>query len=391
MATLSVAGIEPTSLDGYVGRIEEVLRNALGQDLNLAAETPQGQLAGLLGIALAEIDEALVHVAAGLNLDQAAGRQLDDWGTLLRVARIAGEHSTVTATLSGLPSTLVPAGSRARTTAGTLFASDEAVRIEAGGTVDVLMRAVDPGPLLAPAGTLTGIVDVISGWTGVTNAAAAQVGRDTETDAEYRRRYVGETAVHARESLDALSARLLDVSGVTAAAVHDNPTASAVTVQAVDIAAHSVLAIVSGGADQDVAGAIRDAKPLGIPTVGDVQVDVDGTTIRFRRVREVPIRVQVTTTIGAGFPADGIPRIRQRIVDWVSGAWTSGEGDFEVGGLAIGASLDPIRLYSPISSVPGHTVASVVVTDTSDQDLPAVIDLDERLTASLDEVTVGVS
>ena len=153
MAKLTAAGIEPTDLTGYVERIEAALVAAFGADLNLAAETPQGQLAGVLGLVLTELDELATHVAAGANLHQALGRQLDDYGALFALPRIAGERSSVTATLSGTAGTIVPAGRRARTGAGAVFATTATAIIGAGGTVDVLYRSVVFGPIVAGVGS----------------------------------------------------------------------------------------------------------------------------------------------------------------------------------------------------------------------------------------------
>lgn len=389
MATVSPTGISPTDLTGYLARIQTVLTDALGDDLNLDAETPQGQIAGLMAIALAEVDEVLVHVAAGLSLNLAAGRQLDDWGTLLRVYRIAGERSTLTATLSGAPGTLVPAGSRARTVSGAVFRTVDDVRIDTTGSVDATLESVDFGPVLGHAGELTTLVDIITGWTGITNAADATLGRDAETDAQFRRRYTGETAVHARESLEAIRARLLEVSGVTDARIEDNDTAASITRQAISIPARSLLCIVDGGADLEVAEAIRNEKPAGIPTVGTSSATVEGRVIRWRRVRAVPVDVEIETSLHSGFPADGITRLKTRLAAWADGAWTSGAGDFDTQGLAIGQALDTRRLYSPLNSVPGHTIDSITLT-TGGAALPATIALDQRITIAADDVTITV-
>ena len=148
MATITDAGVEPQ--DGYVGELETLMRQVFGADLNLDAETPQGQLVGILGLFFANLDEVAVHGVNGLNLFRAAGLQLDDMGTLFDNPRIGGEQSTVTATLTGTAGTIVPAGARARTTDGAVFASDVQVIIGAMGTVDVLFRATTNGPVQAP-------------------------------------------------------------------------------------------------------------------------------------------------------------------------------------------------------------------------------------------------
>ena len=214
MAVVDQAGISPTDLAGYVERLEALLRDALGADLDLAPETPQGQLAGLFGLLLAEIDEGLVNVANGMSHHTAAGSQLDDWGSLLGIPRITGERSTVTATLSGAAGTVVPAGSRVETTEGAIFRVDTDVVIGASDSVDALMRSAEAGPIVAEAGTLTRLVDIFSGWTGVTNVEDAALGRADESDADYRARYRSTVAHRSGSGLEAIRARVLQVDGV---------------------------------------------------------------------------------------------------------------------------------------------------------------------------------
>ena len=274
MATLDNSGIQPKDLSGYTTDLEQIFRDALGDDLDVSTETPQGQLIGILALAFAEVEELIVYVAAGLNRYQASGRQLDDYGTLLRLPRVIGERSSVTATLTGASDALIPAGSRAQTTAGAQFETDEDIRIETSGEVDVIMRATEDGPIAAAADTLTVIVDVVEGWTGVTNDEAASLGRGAESDAEYRDRYTDEVTVHAADSLSAIQARVLDVEGALRCLVRDNDTTTEVTEQSIAIPANSILVIVLGGADDDVAESISETKPPGIPTNGTTTVEV---------------------------------------------------------------------------------------------------------------------
>lgn len=395
MAEITAAGIAPTDLTEYVEQLEAKFRAALGSDLNLATETVQGQLIAEFGLSFAQLDELAVHVLNGMNLFTAAGRQLDDAGTLFDVPRIAGERSTVTATLGGTSGTIVPAGSRARTSAGAVFASDAAATIGSGGTVDVLFRSVDLGPVAAAAGALDSIVDALSGWLTVTNASAAALGRNRETDGEYGRRYHGEVAVHARDSLEAIRARVLSVSGVTACIVRDNPTNAAVTTQGVSIAARSIMAIARGGADADVAAAIAATKPAGQPTVGGESVNVPHAQgpdipISFQRVTAVPLAVTVSTSPGMGFPPDGLARIRANLLAWFAGTWdVPRSGSFDTSGLQIGESLDVNRLRTPINAVAGHTIQTLTVTRTGGAAL-GTPNLDQLFTLATGDVTLTV-
>ena len=392
MAVITEAGIETRDLTGYLDLVRGALREAFGDDLNFAAETPQNQLAGVLALLYTESEELAGHVAAGMNRGRAVGLQLDDYGSLFSLGRIAGERSTVTATLTGTAGTIIPAGSRAKTTGGAIFASDAAATIAGGGSVDVLFRSVDIGPIAAAANELSALVDVVAGWTGITNAAAATLGRNRETDAEYRRRYEGEVTVHARDALEAIRARILEQAGVTDCLVRDNPTAADVTEQGIAIAARSMLAVVEGGANADIGAAIAAAKPLGVPMTGNITVQVPhaqgfNIAVSFRRVTAIPLSITVTTTVGAGFPANGLALMRANLAAWFAGTWEPGLGIFDTGGLGIGQALDTNRLLSPLNSVAGHTLASVVVVRTAMSAAIGTPELDERYTLAAGDIT----
>ena len=367
MAVVTAEGTAPTTLAGYLARLGTAFRTALGSDLDLAPESPQGQLIEQLALILAQADEALVAIGNGQSADRAIGRQVDDLYSLLNVRRLLSRHSLAEVTLSGVANTVVPDGARARTAAGDLFALMSRITIPIAGTVTATMRAVEVGPVMAAAAALMLIVDPIAGWTGVTNAAAATPGRDAETDQQYRARYGRVLGHNASGPLAAIEAAIRETVGVSDAIVVENATDSNVTVQTLTIGAYSVMAIVEGGTDGDVGASIARAKSAGAGTSGAESVVVPHaggrhtTTIRFQRVAAIPITVAVNTTFGVDFPGDGTALITRRLVDWMVGDWTSGPGDFDTTGLRIGETLDTNRLFSPIQSVPGHIVQTVTV------------------------------
>jgi len=394
MPLISSAGIIPLSLADYVTALTNAFRISLGADMSTTPEAPQTQIIGALALEMARIDEAIIHTAAGLNLLQATARQLDDWGALLDLPRLPGTHSTVVLTLSGTPGTIVPYGVRVRNAAGAVFRTLQSVIILPSGTVDANAQSVEPGEVHADAGSLTTQLDVAAGWTGVSNALAAVPGRGQESNAAYRRRLANLTGVHARDSADAIRARVLTVDGVTAAIVRDNPTAAAVTVQGISIPARAVLAVVQGGTDRAVAEAIAQTKPVGIPSAGTTSVtgvEPGGNEISFTRVRPVRILVAITTAASAAFPPDGISRIQQRVEDWAVGQWSSGAGDFDTSGLEVGEGINVVRLYSPVNSVPGHTVSALAVTDAMGSALPSDTPLDALYTIAAADVAVTLS
>ena len=234
------------------------------------------------------------------------------------------------------------------------------------------MESVEFGPVAAAAGTLTEIVTSVSGWTAVTNAANAVLGRLRETDSAYRIRYDLLTSRLAAGFPAAIRSRILQVDGVTRALVHDNDTNVDVTEQTLTIPAHGILAIVQGGADADVAEAIRLSK-AGAATGGSTTV----SGISFERVAETAVAITVETTIYSDFPADGINLIKQAVANYAAANWQVGE------------VIDFRALIGPAYSVAGH-VLSADPTGTLQLGgmLPASPALNVIYTVAVDDITV---
>ena len=370
MARVTREGIAPTSLQGYVDALGAAFRTALGEDLDMAPETPQGQIVGALALTLTQADEALIGVANGQSVSRALGIQLDDLGSLLGIERLPATRSTVVVTLIGRVGVSIPAGSRARTALGDMFELIQEATIPGSGSVSAAMRSVEEGPIPAAAGALDRMVDLVPGWESVTNPAPAVLGSTVESDEEYRARYGRLTARNARGSLEAILAAVLDVEGVTDALIRENATDSEVMVQGKAIGGHSICVVAEGGTDADVAAAIARSKPAGTGISGDTSIDLPhpgGWTvpIEFSRVSAVPIRIRMELTLESNFPSDGTVRIIRQVLGHVAG-------------LTIAEHLETQRLLADVLSVPGHTVtlgigrkAGTVVTGTG-----TVADLD---------------
>jgi hypothetical protein len=82
-----------------------------------------------------------------------------------------GTNSEVLATVTGTPTTVIPAGSKA-SSGGAVFQTLVAVTIPGGGSLaGVLFQALSTGAIPVPIASLTTIVTPVSGWASVTNLA----------------------------------------------------------------------------------------------------------------------------------------------------------------------------------------------------------------------------
>jgi hypothetical protein len=216
--------------------------------------------------------------------------------------KLAAEYSTVTLELAGTPATVIPAGhSVVIEGESTTWTLDAEVIIGGGGTIDGEFTYSETGPKLVAAGTDWEITTPVVGWDTADNADDGIPGRDAETDAEYRQRYI--------DSLrDPIVSAVRQVSGVTSCSIIEHASGSP---DAYWGETHWFEVLVVGGDDEAIATAIQASRPPGIATMGTESVILtDATyaagtvTIKFSRPTLIPCYATVAVTKGEGYPVD---------------------------------------------------------------------------------------
>jgi len=182
------------------------------------------------------------------------------------------------------------------------------------GVVDC--TALEFGPTLAPAGTLTEIDTPVSGLNRVINMTDAIVGRNVETHEELRIRRARTLQVAGKATPDAIRSAMLAIEGVQDAIVFENDT---LLVDSNGRPPKSYEVVVNGGDTQQIADTIWDTKPAGIATFGsqsETVLDSQGQTqtVNFSRPTEVEIYVEIDLTVDTSFPVNGIAAAQQAIV-----------------------------------------------------------------------------
>lgn len=226
--------------------------------------------------------------------------------------------------------------------------------------------------------------DAFSGVSG-----SAVVGRNTESDADFRVRRLELLSIGAAGTLESIRAAVRQVEGVEAVFARENKTNS---VDANGLPAKSFEIIAQGGEDQDVARAIFNAAPAGIESHRDpgaagrteTVVDSQGENveINFTRPTEVPIYVEVTVrtdsgVFGGGSSAAGEQAVKEAIVASgdqlnigddvvalrVESAPLGVAGVLDVTAFAVGTSPSPVG----VSNIPigGQSRATFSTADVS--------------------------
>lgn len=349
--------------------VEGEYKAVFGQDLVVTANTPQGVLITAEVSARSNVLRNNAAVANQINPNLAGGVFLDAIWALTGGQRIAANYSVIPGVhLLGLPGTVVPAGSQASLTDGTLFASVSAVTLDGGGNGYVDFQAVETGPIAANVGTLTQIVTAVLGWDQVTNPTAATPGRSEESDLASRMRRKNTLSLQNVALPDAITSALYDTLNVRSLTFRENYTNAAATIDGIYLLANSVWACVDGGTDADVAAALLSHKSLGANWNGAVTVNLtdpaSGQTypVKFDRPTDIPVKARVTVRNLSAL-TDVPAAVRQAIVDYAAGL-QDGEPGF-----VVGASVSSFELAGAVNrQAPGIYVQNCeisLVTPTS--------------------------
>ena len=284
-------------------------QTAFGSAMNVSLASPQGQLAQSLTALIGALYDYYCDYAAQADPAFAQGRMQDAIGRIYFLIRGASSPTTVTATCAGATGTVLPAGTLAVATDGTIYASTVAATILSGGSVSIPFAAITNGPIACPAGTLNSVYRAVSGWDSITNPADGVPGQDVESPNAFEARR--EATVSANSIGMAASARgwLLGntatgapvVPGIVDAYVTENSTTSPVTVNGQTIAANSLFVCVQGGADADVAAAIFAKKPPGCATTGSTSVTVTDTNAGYASPPSYTIKFQRAAGLSCAF------------------------------------------------------------------------------------------
>lgn len=382
-------GVIVPDMSQTLSEVAAEFRAVFGQSLSVDPSTPQGMLITRIAEMRDSVARNNCDVANQINPNVAGGVFLDALVGLHFGQRRAASKSMVTATVTGTNGTIIPKGSVAKTTIGARFETMYAVTIS--GSTSVQMQAIETGPVGADAGTLTKIETAISGWSTVTNALAATLGRDVESDAQLRSRRLDMLGTQSTSTIAAIRSRLsAHVGGLISHAVVDNPTLSAKTIKGVSIAAKSIAVFTAGGASADIARAIYNTTPAGVPTVGATTVNVADTVvsgyntpIKYTDAATVPVLVKVTVDSSTLDLQTIIPEL---VVDYANGEGATPRN------FVIGGDVLPFEIASYINSrEPSINIRNVEITEASPvswSNSPITIDLNQIPTIQLSSVTV---
>jgi uncharacterized phage protein gp47/JayE len=227
----------------------------------------------------------------------------------------------------------------------------------------ILTLATVNGAISAPTNTITQIVTPVFGLESVTNLKDASLGREIEDDTPLRVRRYASIRIVGAATIEAIKSRILQqVAGVTQCKVYENVE----DVTDVDgLLPHSLLALVVGGNDLDIANKIWETRSAGIQTNGNISTIIydsmnEPHNIKFSRPTNDYIWLRITLTVfPSTFPSNGVAAMTDAILQ-------------QSENFGIGDEVLIQSFYCPIYSIPGVESALIEMAMTTDLTPPLV-------------------
>ncbi len=335
--------------------VKEEINAAFDHKLNMADETPQGQMAVSQTAAIGNANDAFVFLSQQMDPAYNIGRYQDAIARIYFIERIPSAPTIVTVRCGGLSGIVIPQNALVLADDGAQYAAVDGGEIGASGTVDLQFQAAIPGPIPCPAGTINTIYQSVNGWDSVINLADGVIGRDTETRAEFEDRRRLSVAQNSQGSLPSVLGAVLTTEGVLDAFVTENVNQTPQTVKGFLLNPNSIYVAAVGGTDEDVARALWSKKSPGCGYNGNTTVVVEDTQsgytapypsyeVKFERPAAVTVTFAVTLANNQSVPADVLPLVQNAIVAAFAG---------EDGGprARIGSNIFASRFYSAVAAL----------------------------------------
>lgn len=281
-------GLQVATRPELVEELTQDYQGIYGEDINIDQSSPDGQVINIFAQGGTDIRELLMQVYNSFDPDNCSGKVLDSRCAINNIFRKGGTFTTVpidvtvdrTVTLDGLDDNYNDPNATGYTiqdAAGNQFILVSTQTLQAG-TTRVLFRAKEIGAVQTTLNTITTPVTIVLGVVSVNNPVDATEGVNEETDYQLKVRRRQSVSIGSSGYLNGLLATVLQLDGVTDAALYENYTGST---DANGTPAHCMWLVVEGGSDSDIADAIYRKKSYGCNMRGDISYTI--TTVSHQQ------------------------------------------------------------------------------------------------------------
>lgn len=275
-----------------------------GETLNLESNTPDRQIIELFAYAGTAIRELITEVYNSCDPDKCVGAVQDNRYQINYIERKEGSYTlqniAITANqtvfLEGLDASYNDPEASAFAVSdnnGNIWYLVDSTTI-LSGTTTLEFRAKEQGAVIPTIGTITNLVTIIPGViSAINNVGATSIGTEEESDSDFRIRRNRSVAVPGKNNVDNMEGQLYEIDGVVAVKIHENRTNAT---DSTGTPAHTVWAIVEGGANTEIAdviyGNLGGSDTRGAVTVPITTASLQEIEINFDREIVVPLYIK---------------------------------------------------------------------------------------------------
>lgn len=385
--TITEAGMSIPTYSDIINALIDDAKAIYGQDIYLGIDSQDYQFLSAIASKINDTMQLLQLVYNNRSPASATSAALSGIVKLNGIARKTGSYSTCPVILTGTPFTQISNGAVQDIT-GYNWSLPSVITIGTSGTVTVTATCQVTGPIAANPGDINKIITPTYGWSSVTNEDSATLGANIETDAQLRSRQSVSVSLTSMTVLDALRSAIAAISSVTRSKVYENDTNAT---NADGIQAHSIAAVVEGGANADIAEVIFRKKAPCVSTQGTTSVNIidaynQTNTIRFYRPSNIDVDVVINVKKLSGYTDQTTADIKTKVTELLN-ALTIGD-DVAISSLWGSALSAMTSLASPSFSITSLTAAK---HGQAQGTIDIAIAFNEVVRGNINYITVNVS
>lgn len=364
--TIDASGITIQAFEEIFAELVAEFQAIYGVDIDLSQNTPDGQRVAVFTKAYHDMQAFGLAIANNFDPDFARGLFQAKIAKLSGIFPRPATRSQWDLSVAATRNLTLPTGYQISDDLGQLWELQAPVSITVGST-PITFVASDFGAVSGSIGAVFTPVTVILGVTGFSASVAAIPGVAEETDEEFAQKRNRSLENPAFSTTNSLTARLLNLPGVSDARVYDNDTDSFGPPSNPDwnMNANSIWPVVEGGTIDDIMRALLYQKTGGTGIKGSIEALIpetltrqDGSTFivpqtrRFDRPVLAPLYIRMIATRKDPLVPIDLALIRQKLAAVK---------------IYIGDTVEAAQLYAP-----AYTAGtSFVLTDleVSDDDI----------------------
>ncbi|CAK6610984.1 TPA: baseplate J/gp47 family protein [Providencia stuartii] len=348
MLQITETGIVIDKLTDVHQRLTEGFKRIYGDDINLDADSPDGQMIGLFSQEIDNINQAIALIAQMLDPYKAIGSWLEQRAMYAGIVRRGADYSYLNeVVITGKQGVTVHKGSLLSDDNRTKWVTLADVTLGSNGSARVDLRSQELGAFSLPANRPLTMDTVTIGVDSITTTRAAKEGAFEETDGNLLLRFMRSHAINNHDDYQGLEGALLDLPDVKQAKVYENYTNQT---DEKGIPPHTLNAVVIGGHDNDIGRTILSKKVGGCGVFGRISNTQTYAgaprTVYFDRAALVNVKVKLLLERVGGF--------HDIDTDAIKAALAATEFD-------IGESVYAMRLTCQVNAVQGFYIKSITV------------------------------